>query len=93
MLVKGIGRVGAALSPSSIEDSFFGAPEVELPEDIVSRKQTQSKYSSQKLVLAFAFKLYDKRSDTSHIITDLGLMGRIIKLQKTLYLALEFRVF
>ena len=53
-LVKGLGRVGAALSPSNSEETFFGPPGIELPADLLDRKQHQRKFPAQKLTLATA---------------------------------------
>ena len=56
-IVKGLGRIGAAISPSNSEETFFGPPGVEVPADFLTRHQEKHKYPSQKLTLATAFGL------------------------------------
>lgn len=80
-LVKGLGRVGAALSPSNSEETFFGPPGIELPEDYLYRKQHGKKYPSQKITLATAFGLYrNKRSGLSRFELNFGVMGKYNRL-------------
>ena len=61
-LVKGLGRVGAAISPSNNEETFFGPPGIELPEDLQNRKSGKHKFPAQKWTLATSFGLIDNRS-------------------------------
>jgi hypothetical protein len=75
--VKGLGRVGAALSPSNSEETFFGPPGFELPESFLKRKQDGAKYKSSKLTLATAFNAYDNKSSGLHrVALNLGVMGK-----------------
>lgn len=60
-LIRGNGRLGAALSPSNSEETFFGAPGFELYDDLLERKKNQTKYPNQKLTLASAFSIVDKK--------------------------------
>lgn len=60
-LIRGNGRMGAALSPSNSEQTFFGAPGFELPDDLYERKYEKEKYQSQKVTLATAFDVADKK--------------------------------
>src|SRR5690349_20682479 len=56
-LVTGTGRVGAALSPTSSEESFFGNPGFELPADYLQRHIEKKKFESKKIALATAVRL------------------------------------
>ncbi|NUN07175.1 MAG: hypothetical protein HUU57_15625 [Bdellovibrio sp.] len=60
-LIRGNGRMGAALSPSNSEQTFFGAPGFELPEDLYERKYDKEKYQSQKVTLAAAMDIAEKK--------------------------------
>lgn len=74
-LVKGLGRVGAAISPSNNEETFFGPPSFELPESYATRKQNQDKYKSPKYTLATAMNLYHNgRMDITRIEVNVGVM-------------------
>lgn len=82
-LVKGLGRVGAAISPSNSEETFFGPPGIELPPDLVSRKVDKHKFPSQKYTLAAAFGLLDnKQSGLERFELNLGVMGKYNRLTK-----------
>jgi len=61
-LTKGLGRVGAAVSPSNNEGTFFGPPSFELPEDLLARHLAQEKYKANKMTLAGAFNAYEGRT-------------------------------
>ncbi len=77
VVVKGLGRVGAAVSPSNSEQTFFGPPGLELPLTYLQRMQNQQKYPSQKITLATAINLYDnKRGGLEHFEINLGVMGK-----------------
>lgn len=83
-LVKGTGRVGAAISPSNSEESFFGPPGFELDADYLLRRLKKDKYSSQKVTLATAANLYDNRkSGLSKFQVNLGVMGKYNKFTNT----------
>lgn len=76
-LVKGLGRVGAAISPSNSEETFFGPPGLELPEDLETRKREANKYPSQKLTLATAFNIFNnKKKGIKRLEVNLGVMGK-----------------
>lgn len=60
-LVKGFGRVGAAISPSASEETFFGPPGFESSTDLLTRKQGHHKFKSQKYTLAGAFNIVNNR--------------------------------
>jgi hypothetical protein len=76
-LVKGFGRVGAGISMSNSEDTFFGAPSIELPEDYKTRQEKKKKYDSQKYALAGATRLYsNKKTDMKQFDLNLGLLGK-----------------
>ena len=80
-IVKGLGRVGAAISPSNSEETYFGPPGLELPEDTAYRKKNQLKYPSQKYNLASAFNIVDNnKSGMSKATANLGLMAKYNKL-------------
>ncbi len=75
-LVTGTGRVGAAISPSNSDETFFGAPAFESYTDYFLRKTSQTKYPSQKYTLATAFNVYNnEQSGLSHFALNLGVMG------------------
>lgn len=76
-LVKGLGRVGAAISPSNNEETFFGPPGFETTPDFVERKELEDKYASQKYTLAGAFNvLSNKKRGLSRIDINLGVIGK-----------------
>lgn len=80
MLVRGTGRVGAAISPSNSESTFFGAPAIEINENYLQRRIESTKYPNHKITLATAAQLYDnKRSGLSRFELRLGLMGKYNK--------------
>lgn len=79
-LVRGLGRVGAAISPSNSEETFFGPPGFELPENYLARKYDSKKYPNQKVTLAAAFSLIDnKGSGLGAFSLKLGAMGKYNK--------------
>lgn len=59
-LAKGTGRVGAAISPSNSEETFFGPPGIELDDDMYQRKYAADKFASNKVTLATAVNLIKK---------------------------------
>lgn len=76
-LVRGLGRVGAAISPANSEETFFGPPGLEIPEELLERKQKEEKYTSQKITLAGAFDLIKrKNSGIKSYGLKWGLMGK-----------------
>jgi len=83
-IVKGFGRVGAGISMSNSEDTFFGAPSIELPHDYLARQNKNRKYDSKKYTLATAFKVYrNKKSGMKQFDTNLGVMGKYNTLTKS----------
>jgi hypothetical protein len=76
-LVKGLGRVGAAISPSNSDETFFGPPAIETSEDLFERKDDRRKYPQQKITLATAFNLFSNRSSgLKRFELNLGAMGK-----------------
>lgn len=76
-LVRGLGRVGAAISPSNSEDTFFGAPAYEYDADYLTRKTGREKYRQQKVTLATAVNLFEyKRSALRRMSLNLGVLGK-----------------
>jgi hypothetical protein len=79
--VKGTGRVGASVSPSNGEETFFGPPAFELDPDYLKRKQDEQKYVSQKFNFAFGALLFDnKRDGASKLQLSIGLAAKYNKL-------------
>jgi hypothetical protein len=77
-LVQGLGRVGAAISPSASEETFFGPPAIEYPTDYLDRQELHTKYKSQKLTLATAINLFSNHSkDLKRLELNLGVMGKM----------------
>ena len=76
-LVKGLGRIGAALSPTNNDQTFFGAPALEAPTEFLDRMDSRTKYSSGKFTGAVAVSLYSQNgSNLSNVHLQLGLLGR-----------------
>lgn len=75
--VQGLGRIGAAISPSNSEETFFGPPSLELPENYLERKQNAKKYRVQKSTLATGVQLFRSRSSgLKRVELNLGVMGK-----------------
>lgn len=84
-LVKGFGRVGAGISPSNSEETFFGPPSIESENEYVYRKYEEKKYPSQKYSAATALRLWDnKKSGIKKMEINIGILGRYNKLTKKL---------
>lgn len=80
-LVRGNGRIGAALSPTNSEETFFGPPGFAFSGETLLRKQAKKKYPSQKVTLASAFNVAEKQSSTFKSYSfKIGLMGRYNRL-------------
>lgn len=76
-IVRGNGKVGAALSPSNSEETFFGAPGFELMDDLWERKHERKKFPNQKLNLASAFDIVDRKgSGHRRYSLKVGAMGK-----------------
>lgn len=56
-IVQGLGRVGAGISPSNNEETFFGPPGFETDNDLLDRKRSQNKYPKQKYTFASAMNV------------------------------------
>lgn len=83
-LVKGLGRIGAAISPSNSEETFFGPPATEIPEAFLDRKIGRHKLPPQKFTLATALGLLNnKRPGLNRAELNLGLMGKYNTLTKS----------
>ncbi|MES2963956.1 MAG: hypothetical protein V4760_08700 [Bdellovibrionota bacterium] len=79
-LARGLGRIGAAISPSNSEETFFGPPGLESDIALLDRKRQAIKYPGQKVTLATAVNLYEKKgSGLSNISMNLGIMGKYHK--------------
>jgi hypothetical protein len=79
-LVRGLGRVGAAISPSNSEETFFGPPGFETNQDYLERNIESTKFPNQKYTLATAVSLAQKDgSDLNSYSLKLGLMGKYNK--------------
>lgn len=76
-LVKGLGRVGAAISPSNSEETFFGPPGIETNQDYLERQIARDKYKSEKYTLATAVNVFsNKKSGLKRFDINLGVMGK-----------------
>ena len=83
-LVKGIGRVGAAVSPTNGEETFFGPPGFETSAAYLSRKRLGDKLESQKFALATAFSLWKNNArGLRRIQVNLGVIGKYNRLTQT----------
>ncbi|HVK61248.1 MAG TPA: hypothetical protein VM432_06840, partial [Bdellovibrionales bacterium] len=85
-LTQGLGRVGAAISPSNAEESFFGPPGFEPQLDYLQRQRNRDKYQSQKISLATAVSLLrNKRAGLKKFELNLGVMGKYNKHTQTVW--------
>lgn len=76
-LVKGLGRVGAAISPSNNDETFFGPPAAEYYQTFLDRMDSRSKLNSGKYTLAAAVSLLSKNgSGFRNLHLQLGAMAR-----------------
>lgn len=83
-LVQGLGRVGAAISPSNSEETFFGPPAIEISEAFLERKVGKHKLPAQKYTLATAIGLLtNKRAGLKRAELNLGVMGKYNILTKS----------
>lgn len=81
--IRGNGRMGAAISPSNSEETFFGPPGFELSQELYNRKSQKEKFVGKKLTLATAFSLIEKNgSGLNKYNLKLGLMGKYNELTK-----------
>lgn len=80
-LVRGTGRVGAAISPSNSEETFFGPPAFENFDDYYNRKLNLEKLPNQKYTFAAAMNILKKNgSGLGAYAVKLGLMAKYNKL-------------
>lgn len=76
-LVSGTGKVGAAISASSYEDSFFGNMSYESNNNYFKRKKEGEKFLNNKYNLAAAVKLYDnKKKKLKKLSFNLGVIAK-----------------
>ncbi len=61
MLVKGTGRVGASISPSNGEGTFFGPIGFETVNEFANRMTEGTEYSSQSITLSGSFAAFSNR--------------------------------
>jgi hypothetical protein len=81
--VKGNGRIGAGISLSNNEETFFGRPAFEDDVTFLARKKTLSKYISQKNNLATAVTLVNnKKKGFRRFQLNLGVLGIYNKVSK-----------
>jgi hypothetical protein len=79
LFVKGSGRVGAAISPSNGDDTFFGNPALETEVDYLYRRQEELPFEQLKVALGLAASLYDNdEKGFSRFSITLGALGRYI---------------
>lgn len=82
-IVRGTGRVGAALSPSNGEETFFGPPAFETDSEYLERKINREKFNSNKLVLATAVGiLRNKKRGLNRAELNIGIIGKYNKISK-----------
>jgi hypothetical protein len=76
-IVKGLGRVGAAISASNGEETFFGPMGYELDTDYEARLDQSKKYKSQKMAFAGAVGLYgNKKGGLKRLQVNVGVIGK-----------------
>lgn len=86
-IVQGIGRIGAAVSPSNSDETFFGTPGLEITENLLDRKINDKKYPNQKINLATAMVLTEKnRTLFKSYALKLGVMAKYNRLTKNVNL-------
>lgn len=79
-IVTGTGRIGAAISPSSYEDSFFGNMSYESSSNYLQRKLDGKKYKSNKMSFGSSFKLFDnKKKKMKTLRANLGVIAKYNK--------------
>ena len=79
-LVKGLGRVGAAISPSNNQETFFGAPAVETSQDFFYRADARQKYVAPKYTLAGGVSLISKDGEgLRHLDISIGALAKYNK--------------
>ncbi|MGZ3722568.1 MAG: hypothetical protein ACXVA9_06540, partial [Bdellovibrionales bacterium] len=80
-IVKGTGRIGAAISASNGEETFFGSRALESDTDYLTRMQAKQPYPSQKISVAGAVTvLTNKRDGLNRLQLNLGVSGKYNRL-------------
>ena len=83
-LIRGLGRIGAAISPSNSDETFFGPIGLELPESLANRRLNKTKYPSQKLTLATSFNALKKGGGLTHSEINIGVLAKYNELTNVL---------
>ena len=79
LFVKGAGRIGAAISPSNADDTFFGNPALETDADYLYRRQESVPFEQTKVALGLAVSPIDNGgAGWSRFQVTLGALGRYI---------------
>ncbi|RYZ93608.1 MAG: hypothetical protein EOP06_00125 [Proteobacteria bacterium] len=79
VLVSGTGQIGAAISPSNGDDTFFGSPSFETEVDYLRRQKESLPFAQQKFVLGVAYAVVDNElSGYRRFQITLGAVGRYI---------------
>jgi hypothetical protein len=79
VFVRGTGRIGAAISPSNADDTFFGNPAAETDQDYLYRRQESLPFNQLKVALGVAASLFDnEEKGFSRFQMTLGALGRYI---------------
>lgn len=82
-LVKGLGRVGAGISPANSEQTFFGPPGVESDTDFLERSIDRTKFPAQKYSFATALNVYNNKKDgLQQFDLNLGVLAKYNRLTK-----------
>lgn len=81
-LVQGFGRMGAALTPSNSEETFFGAPGFENLNDYLARKIKSDKYKAAKYTVATALNLWEAGSGLRKASLNFGVSAKYNTLTK-----------
>ena len=85
-LVKGTGRIGAGISSSNGEETFFGPPGFEVNSVYLTRKIDGGEYPSQKYALATGFLIYGNKKDgLERIQFNAGVAARYNKFTKNIW--------
>jgi hypothetical protein len=75
--VKGLGRVGAAISPSNNDETFFGAPAAETDTELLERMFEKRKLKTDKYTFAVGINLFThKGRGLAQFSANLGVMAR-----------------
>ena len=80
LFVKGTGRIGAAVSPSNGDDTFFGNPSFETNTDYLYRRQNKFPFQQTKVALGLAASVFDNEGSMwTRIQLSIGVLGRYIQ--------------